>query len=817
MAGGLVPELPKAGVSGLGARALLGFMDRDEATRFLLEDCIFQSPLGTGGAEEIWQAHQAAVQSLPPDESSRLQKNSLSAADLKAARKFRSRYPQANSIIDFVSLPPMDLIVHQLWISTEIAERYSGRVEPQKWLHTALLDSPPDSGLSWRREGEAIIFDLPRYEYVLSGPSAPDGIMRPSSALDFVSVALHADRALLVNGYHRTFAAAQYARQVTNAPHGLLFGVSNFLQQMGDDAEELLRMMDSPRPPRLADFFDDRLAVPVMLRRRRYQMRIYCEVTAIDEEQAESAADGSSVGTAASAQSGVNPGIERPIRDVHAILNDALQHYSAGRLDAAAEQYRQILFLKPDHAEANMNLGAVLAKQDRWEEAVNRFQRALTLNPDYLDAHYNLGYILALQGAFDDAIVHQKRVIALDPRHARAHQQLGHIFKCQGRFDEAIACFDRAIALDPEYPEAHFSRAEIRKFHRGDPDLAAIERLSVVRQPSVEKAMFSHFALAKALEDVGDYARAFEHLGKGNALKRARITYDEPAVLKRFEQTAGVFDRGLLERLAGMGEASSAPVFVLGMPRSGSTLIEQILASHPLVRAGGELNYIPAAVGGILSAAGPQSSWPVCVREMDRAALQQAGKSYLDRLGVLADGKSRVVDKMPGNFLHIGLIRLILPNARIIHTVRDPMDTCVSCYSKLFESGHHYSYDLAELGRFYRRYAELMQHWRSVLPADSMLEVVYEDVVDDIEGQARRLIDYCGLPWDDRCIDFHKTNRAINTLSAFQVRQPLFRSSLQRWRRYETELGPLLSELGNSIQTYLPARLRGASAVNDEL
>jgi hypothetical protein len=235
-------------------------------------------------------------------------------------------------------------------------------------------------------------------------------------------------------------------------------------------------------------------------------------------------------------------------------------------------------------------------------------------------------------------------------------------------------------------------------------------------------------------------------------------------------------------------------------------LIEQILASHPLVHAGGELNYISDAVRDILTTAGRQSSYPACVREMDRAALQQVGKSYLDRLTALAGGKSRVVDKMPGNFLHIGLIRLILPNARIIHTVRDPRDTCLSCYSKLFESGHHYSYDLAELGRFYRRYAELMQHWRSVLPADSMLEVVYEDVVDDIEKQARRLIDYCGLPWDDRCIDFHKTSRAINTLSAFQVRQPLFRTSVQRWRRYEANLGPLLNELGDCVERDRPAR-----------
>jgi hypothetical protein len=179
--------------------------------------------------------------------------------------------------------------------------------------------------------------------------------------------------------------------------------------------------------------------------------------------------------------------------------------------------------------------------------------------------------------------------------------------------------------------------------------------------------------------------------------------------------------------------------------------------------------------------------------------LRRIGQSYLARLPALAEGKVRIVDKLPGNFLNIGLIRLALPNARIIHTMRHPMDTCVSCYSKLFTFGHHYTYDLAELGRFYRYYSELMTHWRRVLPPGAMLDVSYEDVVDDLEGQARRMIDYCGLPWDDRCISFHRTSRPVKTASAVQVRKPLFRSSLQRWRKYESGIAPLLDELGTIV------------------
>jgi hypothetical protein len=232
------------------------------------------------------------------------------------------------------------------------------------------------------------------------------------------------------------------------------------------------------------------------------------------------------------------------------------------------------------------------------------------------------------------------------------------------------------------------------------------------------------------------------------------------------------------------------------MPRSGSTLVEQILASHPQVHAGGELPYMGTAASRILGQTGdiflPGNGH-------DREALQSAAAYYIGEVRNLAGRRARIVDKLPGNFPYIGLIHLLLPNARIIHTMRDPLDTCVSCYSKLFYKSCDYSYELGELGRFYRRYAAMMEHWRSVLPAGAVLDVVYEDVVDDLEGQARRLIDYCALPWDDRCLDFHQTDRAISTASNFQVRQPLFRSSLQRWRRYEFGLGPLIEALGNVI------------------
>jgi tetratricopeptide (TPR) repeat protein len=454
-----------------------------------------------------------------------------------------------------------------------------------------------------------------------------------------------------------------------------------------------------------------------------------------------------------------------------------------GKLDEAAACQERALALKPDFSEAHNNLGNVRKAQGKLDEAAACYERALALKPDYISAHNNLGNVFVMQDRIDEAAAHYERAAVLEPDHPDAHNNLGIICKQQGRFAEAMAHYRRAITVRPDYAKAHFNLAEIKTFHRGDADLAALEALAGKADLSADNAVHVHFALAKALEDNGDYVRAFEHLRKGNALKRRQINYEETAVLKLFERVSTVFDRNLFDRFQGEGDPSSVPVFVLGMPRSGSTLIEQILASHPQIHGAGELTLLEKTEAGVFP--------------LDGATLRRLGQSYLDGLPAVADGKIRIVDKLPGNFLRIGLIRLIFPNARIIHTMRHPIDTCVSCYSKLFAFGLHYSYDLAELGRYYRCYSELMTHWRSVLPPSAMLEVSYEDVVDDLEGQARRLIDYCGLPWNDRCIDFYRSSRPVKTASAVQVRRPLFRSSLQRWRQYETGLAPLLDELGN--------------------
>jgi len=524
--------------------------------------------------------------------------------------------------------------------------------------------------------------------------------------------------------------------------------------------------------------------------------------------------------------------------DVHCNLGVALA--AMGRVNDAISHYRRALALSPEHIKAHCNLGVALAIQGKIEDAIQHYERALVLKPDYAEAHNNLGTALAVQGRTEAAVAHYRRSLALCPNQVGVLYNLGTSLTALGDFSEGIASFERALALDPGRADVHnnwasalkhlgrfddammhyeqsvalrpddaktlYNRVELKKFRWGDADLEALEGLARRGDFSVDDQIYIHFALGKALEDIGDFERSFEHLRKGNDLKRDRIYYNDGDVKNLFARVADVFNERLLSNFHGQGDPSNAPIFVLGMARSGSTLVEQILASHPQILGAGELTFLETQARTLFNVCDQRAQCPGNSPPLDVATLRNLGQSYLSRLPALEGSQIRIVDKLPGNFIWVGAIRLMMPNARIIHTMRDPIDTCVSCYSKLFESGHNYSHNLEELGRFYRYYRELMMHWRCVLPRDAMLEVSYEDVVDDLEGQARRLIDYCGLPWDDRCVSFNRTVRPIKTASAVQVRQPLFRSSLQRWRNYEAGIAPLIHELHEFITP--PAKSR---------
>ena len=304
-----------------------------------------------------------------------------------------------------------------------------------------------------------------------------------------------------------------------------------------------------------------------------------------------------------------------------------------------------------------------------------------------------------------------------------------------------------------------------------------------------------HFALGKAYDDVGQRDQSFQHLREGNALQRSLISYDAHEMQAFMDRIQSVFTATLFQNSSPLSHSENGPIFILGMPRSGTTLVEQILASHQTVTGGGELGLFKQAIAETIGG----EAFPEAVMHLPPQSFTQQGNRYLDSLKYKFPNASRITDKMPQNFLFAGLIHLALPNAKIIHTRRNPLDTCLSCFSKLFVNSLPYTYDLAELGLYYRGYATLMDHWRTVLPHGVMIDVDYEDVVNDLEGQTRRILDYCGLEWDSQCLDFHKTERTIRTASATEVRQPLYKTSVGRWRPADNLLHPLLDALSATI------------------
>ncbi len=531
------------------------------------------------------------------------------------------------------------------------------------------------------------------------------------------------------------------------------------------------------------------------------------------------------------------------------------------RFDLAESHYHQALTLNPGYAQAHSNLAFLLSTQGRYDDAAAQARIAIDLDPRLVDAYLNLAdvevsrhcYAAALQALdmlsgfaprhpagllarakalrqierLDEALQCARDAVVLAPQTADAHFTLAQVLQSlglteealpayehaaglpgaigedalvgratllmeAGRKDEAHAAFDRALEVFPRSVRALAGRSDARKFSSpGDPDIAALEAYvndGDIR--SLTERISARFALGKAYMDMGDAARAFAHLDEGNRLKRASFTYDSVATGQWMELIAQSFTAPRYANLARSGLASELPIFIVGMPRSGTTLIEQILASHPQVTGAGELSALRLAI----EKRGP---YPQSTAAMTDEAAAQIGRDYLACVTPLAEGRARLVDKMPANFLYAGLIPLILPGARIIHARRNPVDTCLSCYSKLFGGEQRFTYNQEELGAFYRHYEKLMAYLRTVLPADRFLEVDYESVVDNLEDEARRMIAFAGLPWDDACLAFHSNRRVVRTASVNQVRQPIYTTSKGRWHAYAPFLQPLLAALGN--------------------
>lgn len=499
---------------------------------------------------------------------------------------------------------------------------------------------------------------------------------------------------------------------------------------------------------------------------------------------------------------GQHPGAKQQYRAVLALNRDhvgALHNLGLiliqeGNIAEGVRFVRRALARHPRSAEAHNTLGMALQAEGRHRDAIAEYRSAMAIRPNYPEALNNLGSVFEETAEPDKAAVEYGRAVALKPDYANACHKLGVVLEQLGRFDEGRAALAKAVALMPRRAEFHRSLADSQRFTAGDPRLAAMLALAQhLPTLPVDDQVELNFALGKAYADLGEHARSFGHYLDGNAIKRRNVRYDEVAALGFLRRVQDHFTPALIDANRGRGTPSPAPVFILGMPRSGSTLVEQILASHPKVFAAGELTHF----GRAITALGATKLYPEMASALTHDQLRTLGTRYVAAIRAKAGpNPERITDKMPMNFPFVGLIHLALPNATIIHTRRDPVDCCLSNFTNLFAHGQLLqTYELGELGRYYRAYDTLMQHWREVLPG-VMLDVQYEELVGDFERQARRIVAHCGLDWDDACLRFHETRRPVQTASVRQVRQPVYASSVGRWRHYKDMLEPLLRELG---------------------
>ena len=447
--------------------------------------------------------------------------------------------------------------------------------------------------------------------------------------------------------------------------------------------------------------------------------------------------------------------------NVQTLLLTARIQLRRNNLEAAEQASRLALREEPENAEAMIVLGQVLHETDRYEEALEVLARALKSAPENPEALNFYGVALKSVGRLDEAREHILKAIATNDSMYGAYANLNDLVDFSEGIGEEL--FNRMEAIFESIPN-----------QEAEPFIAL------------------HFAYAKALDDRGQHEKALEHYIIGGRMKRTQLEYKESETHDFFDAIRAVFPKEAFENRKFEGLEDDRPVFIVGMPRSGSTLVEQIVSSHPDIYGAGEVKYLAQALGQLRDRFPSLPKYPEMIEKITPAQLDIVAKSYQKALSQGAGGAKRITDKLLTNYFFVGLINLLFPNAKVIHTQRNPVDTCLSGFTKLFKDDMPHSYDLAELGRYYSKYRELMEHWESVLPDGFMTTVVYEDVVADTEKEARRLIEFLGLPWDDKCVDFHKSDRPVKTASVAQVRRPIYKTSVERWKKYGPGLQPLV-------------------------
>jgi tetratricopeptide (TPR) repeat protein len=508
--------------------------------------------------------------------------------------------------------------------------------------------------------------------------------------------------------------------------------------------------------------------------------------------------------------------------------------FSDGEIIAAEQLIRQFLLRHGDHVEGMRLLAKIGMELDVYDDPELLLEHALLLAPDYHAMRYD--YVLALLarhkhvqaleqiqrllgveprnrayrithatvcvgvGKHEQAIAEYREILAETPRAADVHLSVAHALKTLGRQSEAVAAYRTAFELRPGFGDAYWSLANLKTYRFAVEDIARMREQERMPGIGAEDRYHLCFALGKALEDRGDYAESFGHYQRGNALKKAELRFKIEPIERNARLQAAVCTREFFAARRGQGCNSGEPIFIVGLPRSGSTLLEQILASHSQVEGTTELPNILRFVAE-LQGRDPDTDeprYPAILERLTAADFRSLGEKYLADTRVYRSGKPRFIDKMPNNFRHIGLIHLILPNARIIDARREPMACCFSNFKQLFASGQEFTYDIEDIARYYRSYVQLMRHWDDALPG-KVLRIQYEDVVADLEGNVRGILDFCGLSFEPACLEFHKTERSVRTASSEQVRRPIFREGVDQWRHFEPWLGALRSALGDLV------------------
>jgi tetratricopeptide (TPR) repeat protein len=470
-------------------------------------------------------------------------------------------------------------------------------------------------------------------------------------------------------------------------------------------------------------------------------------------------------------------------------------------LDDAEFLLESVLAFAPDYTAARFEYACVLVKRQKYPLLLAEANKLLRLDP--LSRDYRTVYASACVGLgkYDEALRIYSELLEKDPQAAELQLSIAHVLKTLGRQPEAIASYRAAAAMKPSFGDAYWSLANLKTYRFTDGEIARMREYEAGAATSPEDRFHLCFALGKAFEDRADYAESFRYYERGNAFKKAESSYRAGLVERNTRLQRQVCTREFFAARRSTGCDRPDPIFIVGLPRAGSTLLEQIIASHSQVEGTMELSEIPRLVHQLQGRGADDANplYPAVLAKLDTDQLRTFGERYIKDTQMFRSGKPYFIDKMPNNFRHVGLIHLILPNAKIIDARRDPMACCFSNFKQLFAAGQEFTYSMEDIARYYRTYVELMAHWDDVLPG-RVLRVLHEDVVEDLEGNVRRILEYCGLEFEPRCIEFYKTERSVRTASSEQVRQPIYREGLDQWRNFEPWLGPLKDQLGELVR-----------------